>query len=158
MKYIFLFVIIITFFSCDKVVKKKVYSSDILLEELKSFNWNEVDVYPSFSNCDQEISKEAKKVCFQNTLSEFIFKSISKEKIVVTQSINDTVFIDFQISEIGNLSVLKIKYSDLIKEEIPRLDNLIYRTLDLLPTIFPATKRGQQVKTQFKLPIVIKVN
>ena len=35
-------------------------------------------------------------------------------------------------------------------------DSLLVASVKDLPNIFPAIKRGQQVKTEFKLPIIIK--
>ncbi len=158
MKGKFLIFLILFFSSCDTIVKKKVSSDAILQEELEAFNWNDVDVYPSFSSCDEALSKEDKKICFQNVLTDYIFKNLSKETLVVTKAINDTLLINFEVSKDGKLSILDISSNDLVREEIPQLDSLIYKTLDSLPIIYPATKRGQQVKTQFKLPIVIKVD
>ena len=50
------------------------------------------------------------------------------------------------------------KIDALIIEEIPNINVLINQSLDSLPQIFPANKRGQQVTTEFNLPIIIKVN
>lgn len=158
MRYLICFFLSIILFSCDSIVKKKVSSNEILNEELETFNWNDVDAYPSFSSCDDAVSKDDKKVCFQNTISDFIFKIISKESIVVSQSIHDSVIINFEVSKEGTLSILDISSNVIVKEEIPKLDSLIYKALDSLPRIFPATKRGQQVNTQFKLPIVVQVD
>ena len=158
MRYLVCFCFCAILFSCDTLVKKKVSSDDILQEELQSFNWKEVDVYPSFSNCDKANSKEAKKICFQNTIANSITSSISKEFIVVSNAINETITIDFAISETGIPKVLTINASDLLYKEIPDLDSIIYKTIAKLPKIFPAIKRGQQVTTQFKLPIKVKVD
>ena len=83
---------------------------------------------------------------------------LANETIIVTKDINDTITITFQISEKGKLSVIDIKSSDLIKEQIPEMDALLIESLKDLPKIFPAIKRSQQVKTEFKLPVVIYVN
>jgi hypothetical protein len=135
-----------------------VSSQDILQEELETFNWNDVDIYPSFSNCDTALSKEAKKQCFQNTIAEVITASISLEYIVVSKAINEIVYIDFLIDDRGIPEVLTIEASALLYEEIPELDNMIYTTIATLPKIFPATKRGQHVRTQFRLPLAIRVD
>ena len=81
-----------------------------------------------------------------------------KKTIVVTEDINDTIIITFQISEKGKLSVKDIISSDLIKAQIPKIDTLLVESLKGLPQIFPAIKRSQQVKTEFKLPVIIQVN
>ncbi len=158
MKYLTILFLVMCFSSCDYFDKKKVYSEDILKEDLKTFNWNEVDEYPTFSVCDKASTKTQRKQCFETTLTTFIMSQLSKETIIVTEDINDTVMISFQISEKGELSILEIKSSYLIKEQIPKIDTLLIESLKDLPKIFPAIKRSQQVKTEFKLPVVINVN
>ena len=147
-----------SFTSCEYFDKQKVYSEDILREDLQTFNWNEVDEYPSFADCDDALTKIQKRQCFEATLSRHIAAQLSDEAIIVTQDVNDTVLITFQISEKGILSVVNIKSSDLVKTQIPEIDTLLIHSLRGLPQIFPAIKRSQQVKTEFKLPVVINVN
>ena len=158
MKYVTIFFLVLCFSSCNYFDKKKVYSEDILKEDLQTFNWNEVDEYPTFAVCDNASTKAQRKQCFETTLTTFIMPQFEKEMIVVTEDINDTIMITFQISETGILSVIDIKSSDLIKEQIPKMDTLLTESLKELPTIFPAIKRSQQSKTEFKLPIVINVD
>ena len=76
----------------------------------------------------------------------------------MTQNIEDTLLLQLQISEKGLLSVLNIEVDSLISQEIPNIKDLLQHGLDSLPKIFPAIKRGQQVKTEFKLPVIISVN
>lgn len=158
MKQFTVFVLILCTFSCDYFDKKKVNSQDIVIEELQTFNWNEVDEYPSFETCTSTSSKLESKQCFETTLMTHITNRLSDEVIVVTETVEDTVIVKFHISETGNLSVINIKNKEETKEQIPNLDSLLLKSLDSLPTIFPALKRGQQVKTEFTLPIVIEAN
>ncbi|WP_250433224.1 hypothetical protein [Hanstruepera flava] len=153
-------IILLGFFvtSCNYFDVKKTSSEAILEEELKTFNWSDVDVYPSFSSCDHEKSEEAKKLCFQNTLRQAIYKNIKSDTIVVSEYLKDTILIKLQISERGELSVVETDIDSLILKEIPNLKMLLHNSLDSLPEIYPAIKRGQQVKTAFTLPVVIQVN
>lgn len=144
--------------SCDYFNKQKVYSEDILKEDLETFNWHEVDEYPTFAVCDEAMSRLQKKQCFESTLSAHITGHLSDQIIVVTRDVNDTVVITFRISEQGKLSVVNIESSELIKNQVPEMDTLLINSLKGLPEIFPAIKRSQQVKTEFKLPVVISVN
>ena len=50
-----------------------------------------------------------------------------------------------------------MEVDSLTNQEIPNIKVLLAKSIDSLPKIFPAIKRGQQVKTEFKLPIIIKV-
>lgn len=158
MKQSCLFLLFLVTTSCDYFDVKKTSSEAILNEELKTFNWSEVDEYPSFSICESEASKAAKKGCFQNTLIQAITENIKTDTIVVSQNLSDTLVIKFQISDKGKLSVLDFKVDSIVLSEIPNIRQLINSGLDSLPRIYPAIKRGQQVKTEFTLPVVIQVH
>lgn len=144
--------------SCQFFNAKKITKDAILTKELKTFNWNEVDTYPSFPVCDSMDSLTNKKQCFENTLSNHISTQLAKETFVVTQDINDTINLEFLISEKGQLQIKELTADSLTLAELPNIQQIIESSLDSLPPIYAAIKRGQQVKTQFKLPIVLKVN
>lgn len=158
MKQIALVLVFILLSSCNYFDVKKTSSEAILNEELKTFNWSDVDTYPSFSSCDNEQSEEAKKLCFQNTLRNVIYDQIQSDTIVVSEYLKDTIVIKFQISEKGKLSVLNMEIDSLTQKEIPNIEDLLNSSLDALPKIYPAIKRGQQVRTEFTLPVVIQAN
>ncbi|WP_370478990.1 hypothetical protein [Tamlana flava] len=157
MKIFLVWICVFMLYSCEYFNAKKTSPEAILNEELQTFNWNDVDEYPSFSVCESSISKTEKQACFQYTLTNHITNYLKKEKIVVTQDINDTVILQFHISKQGDLSLLKADIDSLTKQEIPEIKGLIQKSLDSLPRIFPAIKRGQQVTTEFNLPIIIHV-
>ena len=158
MKQICVFLGFLMLMSCEYFNVKKTSSDAILKEELQTFNWNEVDEYPSFSECDSVITKLERKRCFEYVLTTHITRFLQKDTIIVTQNIEDTLLLQLQISEKGLLSVLNIEVDSLISQEIPNIKDLLQHGLDSLPKIFPAIKRGQQVKTEFKLPVIISVN
>lgn len=141
--------------SCEYFNVKKTTSEAILSEELQTFNWNDVDEYPTFSACDSLTNKSKKKQCFEQVLSVHIAAYLQKESIIVTQDVNDTIDLQFQISEKGDLTLLSSKIDSLTIAQIPNIKNLLSKSLDSLPKIYPAIKRGQQVKTEFRLPIII---
>lgn len=144
--------------SCDDLKVKKTSSEAILNEELKTFNWNEVDAYPSFSVCDESLSQEERKTCFQNTLTKLITRKLTSENVVVTRDVQDTILLRFQISKEGLLNLLSVDADSLTYKEIPNLNGLLRVGLDSLPEVYPAIKRGQQVTTEFVLPVVVAVH
>lgn len=144
--------------SCEYFNVKKVSSETILEEELQTFNWNDVDEYPTFSVCDSMSSKEEKKACFVQTLTGFITNYLQRDTIIVTQDIHDTINLNFKVSASGDLILLDTKIDSLTNTEIPNIKQLLTESLDSLPKIFPAIKRGQQVTTEFTLPIIISAN
>jgi len=157
MKRIFIFLLIFNMMSCDYFSKKKVYSQDLLENELETFTWNDVDEYPTFASCDSTLGKVKKQKCFESTLRNILNTNLSQHHIVVSESIDDTVQLKITIDNQGAFSINSIESNTLTKQEIPQLDSLLRQSLDSLPKIFPAIKRSQQVATQFSLPVVIKI-
>ncbi|OIQ20323.1 hypothetical protein [Lacinutrix sp. MedPE-SW] len=158
MQRVLVLLLIICATSCEYFNAKKIASEDILKEELKTFNWSDVDTYPTFVSCDTLNTKDTKKNCFINTLSQHITSSLQEETIIVSKDINDTVILAFQISETGQLNIKDISINDSILVQIPELENMLFKSLNTLPKIYPAIKRNQPVKTEFKLPIIIEAN
>ncbi|WP_100610911.1 hypothetical protein [Confluentibacter lentus] len=158
MKQFSTFLLLVMLCSCEYFNVKKVSSETILKEELQTFNWNDVDEYPTFSVCDSRSTKEEKKTCFVQTLTGFITNYLQKDAIIVTQDIHDTINLNFKVTDTGDLILLDTKIDSLTNTEIPNIKQLLTESLDSLPRIFPAIKRGQQVTTEFKLPIIISVN
>ncbi len=158
MRRLSVILLVFVLWSCDFFNVKKTSSEAILNEELKTFNWNDVDEYPSFASCDSTFEKEQRKQCFAQTIAQTITEQLHAVNIVVSEHVNDTVTIRFQISEKGDLTILNIQANSLTYKQIPKIDSLLTNSLDALPRIYPAVKRGQQVTTEFDLPVVIQVN
>ncbi|MCB4799765.1 hypothetical protein [Neotamlana laminarinivorans] len=137
---------------------KKTSSQDILNEELKAFNWNDVDEYPSFSSCDSITLKQERKDCFQNSLALHIWEFLKQEQITVTQDITDTIILNFKLSKTGVLTLTDTKMDSAAHQELSGIEDIIVKSLDSLPKIYPAIKRGQHVNSAFSLPIIIKAN
>ena len=144
--------------SCNYFNVKKTSSEQILKDELQSFNWNDVDEFPTFTSCDTSATKQGRKSCFESTLAKYILNKLSQEKMIVSQDLNDTIIIEFKLSEKGEISILNIKIEDKTLSILPKLEERLITSIDSLPEIFPAIKRGQQVTTQFKLPLIIKAD
>ena len=158
MKQLGFIIICLLITSCNYLDVKKTSSEEILNEELQSFNWKEVDVFPTFSSCDSSSTLELRKICFQQTLTDHVMSYLSNEKLIVSKDVNDTVFIDFMLNDKGLISILDIQVDDATIEALPKLKEHLKRSIDTLPKIYPAIKRGQHVSTQFKLPIIIKAD
>ncbi|MGC1203913.1 MAG: hypothetical protein WA839_03390 [Flavobacteriaceae bacterium] len=157
MKQICVFILVLMLASCEYFNVKKTSSEAILEEELQTFNWNDVDEYPTFSICDSLTTKQEKKQCFGTHLTNKILNFLQGENITITQDVNDTITLKFQVSEKGKLSLLDFEVDSLTLQEIPNIKVLIRESLVALPQVFPAIKRAQQVKTEFELPIIINV-
>ena len=66
MKFYINYILILIFFSCDFTSNKELVVEDLVSNDLKTFNWNDVDTYPRFQNCDTIINKESNFDCSYN--------------------------------------------------------------------------------------------
>ena len=158
MRYLVFVLLFCFFYSCNYYEKKKLDSDTILMEELKTFNWNEVDRYPNFENCENSIDFQNSKNCFEQTITTYISEYFETQNIIISQTVKDTIRIDLLVSKNGELQISKIQTQELTREQIPSLDSILKRSLEGLPKLYPAIKRSQQVQTAFQLPIIFRVD
>lgn len=144
--------------SCSFFDKNKLDAQSLIEDEIQNINWNDVDVYPTFSGCEELSTDNDKKSCFQNTLIEKINNSLAQHVLVVSETINDTVWLTLNCSKTGKLTIANIKIKPETQSQIKSIDSLIVSSFDSLPKLSPAIKRSQPVATQFTLPIVIKTD
>ncbi len=117
-----------------------------------------VDVSPSFGGiCDGIIGKLEKTACFRNTIHQKFSESLANKSIRAKKSINETIYVYLLIDKQGNVSLKNVKSSPYLKLIVSNLDSLINSSLQNLPKLFPAIKRGIPVTTQYKIPIEINV-
>lgn len=150
-------ILLILILSCNYFETKKLSSQDIVNQELKTINWNEVDEYPSFSSCDSVSGKEQRKLCFETTVLNHVNLYLAQQQIVVSKDVEDTVHMKIRIDKKGTLHVLDINMASNTKLLLPEMDSLLLGSVSSLPQIFPATKRGQQVSTEFVLPVQLVI-
>lgn len=155
-RIIFLFSIVLLT-SCNYFEQKKVYSEDLVEEELKSISFNDVDDFPSFENCDDISNKADRKRCFETTLISHVNTYLTEQTIIVSKDLTDTVSITFEVAKTGDIEIVEVDMNSESRLQIDALDSLIHHSIKTLPKIYPAIKRGQAVKTRFKLPIVIDI-
>lgn len=152
--------IIISFFllnSCqfDFKIDRKISVDEFINEELKSFNWNEVDQYPVFENCLGINSISEKNNCFVETITESFKENLTNNSLILNRTLVDTVNMILKVDKTAELSIESINISSQnikYKEVISRSFN---KTISNLPKLYPAIKRGQQVDVIFKIPIII---
>jgi len=128
----------------------------LVQEELENINWNSVDQYPSFTNCE-EVSEASKEQCFKSTLISHINTSLAAANLVVTEDVSDTLMLRLQVSKKGLVSVQEITAKTRTREVIPEIDSLVHDSMSSLPKVLPAIKRSQEVTTEFLLPLIISI-
>ncbi|MFY9242899.1 MAG: hypothetical protein WAO74_07725 [Polaribacter sp.] len=150
---VFSFLLMLIFItSCDKLP----FSKNKNLQQLDTIvDFTSVDLSPSFKICDSIIDKIEKSDCFRNTIHQKIGEELLLHSLSVKDSINETVYVDLIINDKGEIIFKELQSSEIIKKELPELDSIIHISVNNLPKIYPAIKRGIPVATEYQLPIKI---
>lgn len=154
-RYSLLAVAVLIIASCN-FETRKISSEEVLELEAKTLNWKEVDEYPAFEDCRNETELLAARDCFEREVAKNIYAYLSKQQPVVTESIDDTLYLYLEINSSGRPEIDSVKIDSTLNSQLPELRLWLDQSIDSLPKIYPASKRGVPVSTVFKMPIVIK--
>lgn len=151
-----LFLLLICGTSCD-YFRKPVPSKDVLLqEELKSIDWNQVDQYPSISECENIDDKSERQKCFFEYLTNVIQQKLSQDTLPFPGIDIDTIIVKVTVFPDATISFEPQFPQDSVVYDKIKIDSLLTEKLKNFPRINPALKRGIPVKTQFILPVILK--
>ncbi|MCK0130033.1 hypothetical protein MWU59_00825 [Flavobacteriaceae bacterium F08102] len=115
-----------------------------------------VDVYPIFSDCENYAESDNQKDCFETSIIEKLSAFFAEHKLVVKKKVNDVANVDILIDQSGTASTVNVDSPDIIKEQIPAFDSIVRQSIDALPSMKPAVKRGIFVKSQYRLVVVVR--
>lgn len=157
MKKKLLFFLSLTVISCQ-YFDKKVPDENVLLEqELQKINWNEVDEFPSVLQCDSIEDEVIKKQCFFDYLTQTIQERIGIDTLQLLYPEMDTIEVKITINPDASLQFEPQFPKDNVLYDKKLIDSILVARLSDFPKVEPAIKRGIKVKTQFVLPVIIKV-
>ena len=145
------------FLACDLdfQISKKISVDEFVNDEMKSFNWSEVDQFPVFENCTQINETSEKNNCFIRTISDSLSLNFIKNDLVLNRTLIDTVFIKFKVDKKGIIEIENIEIGEKILPYKEVINQSFVKTAANLPKLYPAIKRGQEVDVTFDLPILV---
>tara|TARA_R110002049_G_scaffold72015_5_gene185747 strand:- start:20381 stop:20833 length:453 start_codon:yes stop_codon:yes gene_type:complete len=143
------------FTSCDFFESKDAKTQKLVNQEMLNIDWNDVDQYPLFSECDETVTKVLQKKCFEETLFLHILSTLQKYEFTVDNEVKDTVYVEFISESNGGITVLNISNSEIFGARTSEFNEKIEQSLNSLPQLEPALKRGIPIRSKFRIPIVI---
>jgi hypothetical protein len=150
--FLLLFFLLIT--SCDKLSflkSEKIQALDTIV------NFSSVDTSPSFKECDSIIDKHQKSNCFRTTIHQKIGAELQKHQFIIRDSISEIVYVDLLINSKGKIVIEAMASSEEIRIQLPELDSVLRISVDKIPNVYAAIKRGIPVTTKYRLPIKIQL-
>ncbi len=157
MKHYSLFLVCILFNSCQYFDKQIPSEKELLQKELKAINWKEVDEYPSVVDCEKIEDKKQRQQCFFEILTQLIQEKLSVDTLSVLYPELDTIEVKVTVFPNATMQFEPQFPKDSVAYDKIKIDSILKVRLVDFPKINPAIKRGIPVKTQFILPVILKV-
>lgn len=157
LKQYFLFLVFIFFNSCQYFDKQIPSEKELLQKELKAINWKEVDEYPSMVDCDKIEDKKQRQQCFFEVLTQLIQEKLCNDTLAMLYPELDTIEVKVTVFPNATMKFEPQFPKDSVAYDKVKIDSILKVRLVDFPKINPAIKRGIPVKTQFILPVILKV-
>ena len=130
----------------------------MVAREMERIDWNAVDHYPLFEECDELMTWPKQKKCFENTITMHLRDRIKTYGFELKDSIQAVVYMDLLVDREGTIKLAEIERNNRLLEQIPEFNRLIQREINALPQVEPALKQGVPVNVKFRIPIVLNAN
>jgi|GEM_PF-819439 len=157
MKQILLFVFFSLFLaSCKDYSKTIPDEQELLRKELHTINWNEVDIYPTYENCDSIEDAQKNLACFFYIFKEDLTGLLRKDSLLQTPKFLSLDSLPIEVTVYPNAAVeLKLHQNNVEVEPeiIGTIDSLLFIKSTQLQPIKPAIKRDMPVKSKFLVKV-----
>jgi hypothetical protein len=157
LKQFFLLLVILLFNSCQYFEKQVPSEKELLQKELKSINWKEVDEFPSVVDCEKIENKKQRQQCFFEIMTQLIQQKLSIDTLAVLYPELDTIEVKVTIYPNATMKFEPQFPKDSVAYDTVKIDSILRARLVDFPKVNTAIKRGIPVKTQFILPVILKV-
>ncbi|TDP58715.1 hypothetical protein [Flavobacterium dankookense] len=159
MRKIILFLPLSVFFftSCQLFDKKVPNEKELLEKQINEINWKEVDEYPSIVDCEKITNEEERKQCFFDFLTSTIQQKLDNDTLRTMYPQLDTIEVKVTVFPNAEVTFEPQFPRDSVAYDTIKIDSILKSKLVDFPKINPAIKRGIPVKTQFVLPVILKM-
>lgn len=147
------FLFLLALGSCNFFESKEKRTQELINAELREMDWNSIDSYPLFLDCDETATKPIQRQCFERKITHHFEATLNEFEFTVDSERNAVVDVIFVIDAEGKISVEDIIKDASILKQMPEFDGIITQSLKSIPPIAPALKRGIPVRTKFKIPV-----
>ena len=144
--------------SCSLFDSKEKKTQKLVEKELQQIDWSNVDDYPLFDDCDETVSKELQKNCFETQFLEHLSSGLEAFQMISESEVKEVIYLDFKIKNDGSIIILNIENKQVLGSQTQSFEAKIIESLKNMPQIAPALKRGIPVNTKFRIPIFLNSN
>jgi len=151
------YLLFFSFLSCNYFDKQVPTEKELLNKELKEIDWKEVDEYPSIVDCEKLTDENQRKQCFFEFLASTIQQKLDIDTLSILYPELDTIEVKVTVYPNATLQFEPQFPKDSVAYDKVKIDSILKARLVDFPKVNPAIKHGIPVKTQFVLPVILKV-
>jgi len=156
-KHWLLFFIVVATTSCQFFDKKVQSEDELLQKELKKIDWKKVDAFPTIDACEVISDETQRRQCFFEYLTQTIQEKLNIDTLAVLYPEIDTIAVKVTVFPDATIKFEPQFPKDSVAYDSVKIDSILHSRLIDFPKINPAIKRGVPVKTQFVLPVILKM-
>lgn len=123
---------------------------------MKEINWQEVDEYPSVTDCEKLTNAAERRQCFFDFMQTTIEQKLAVDTLSAMFPQLDTIEVKVTVMPDASVAFEPQFPKDSVAYDTIKIDSILHARLLDFPKVNPAIKRGIPVKTQFVLPVIIK--
>ncbi|MVX35773.1 hypothetical protein [Myroides sp. LoEW2-1] len=154
-RLVFFTIIAFSFTACQFSTSKIEKEGELLQKELEKIDWSKVDTYPNFEGCDTIQDLQQKKDCFFDSVALELQQRLLQDTLEGKFSQIESVQVLVTVQADSKIDFTVYKAPDSLAIQIHAIDSLLQEKKKDFPAIYPATKRGIPVSTQFVIPVLL---
>lgn len=153
----------------SKTIKVNISPNGDVLETLNNFKglkrsnvilkdtvYEKVDEMPRFPGCEKEGGQEAKEICSQKKLMEYIFSNLKYPKTAIEKGLEGNVIVRFVVNKKGRISEIEILKDP--GEGCGKAVKDLVESMNKMPQKWiPGKLKGKKVNVTYTLPVMFKL-
>ena len=141
--------------SCQWFAPKEALKQDILSQDRQTVDWKQVDRYPVFDGCGEEMSQTELLACFTESLSDQLSVVLQSSTTSGSLSSADTLWGIVRVTAQGHVFMDSLSTSSVaFTDSLPLWQSRLNQVFEKMPVVAPALKRGVPVGSLYRLPMV----
>jgi len=144
--------------ACSLFSSKEKRTQKLVAKEMEQIDWNTLDHYPLFVECDELMTAESQRSCFEDSMVKRLSEGFAEYDLILDDQVSTVIYIDLLVDMEGKIKVADMERNPDILAQIPDFNRMIQREINELPQVEPALKRGVPVNVKFRIPIELNTN
>jgi hypothetical protein len=143
---------------CAWLTPKEELKAAYVAAQLKTIDWEVVDQFPLFNNCDETATKTQQKTCFEGLIKAELAQLIQEMNAIDSLSFSGNFTLSILVDTKGSISIEDPRSPPFELSIYEYFKSKLHGKFAALPPLAPALKQGIPVATRFQIPVEIHLD